>query len=497
MKQVRVRFAPSPTGALHIGGARTALFNWLYARRNGGSLILRLEDTDNQRSTQESAHGILEGLRWLGIDWDEGPDRGGPFAPYRQSQRLDIYQLYLQALLDAGAAYYCFCSPQDLAEEKARALKAGGDYKYSGRCRCLGKEVALQRVRDGYPAVIRLRAPASGVTLVNDLIRGAVEFDNSLMDDFIIAKSDGWPTYNFAVVIDDHTMDISHVIRAEEHLSNTPRQVLIYQALNWELPQFAHVSMILAPDRSKLSKRHGATSVQEFRDLGYLPQALLNYLALLGWSSGTDQELWDMKDVIPLFSLDQVSRSAAVYDLDKLTWINGHYISRAEPGMLLEEMLRSERVQAWLSDFTMDYLLAVVELIKGRAKLIPDLIDAAAYFFEPVSGYDAKGVKKHFAREDCAELLQAGLEVLSADQDFTLQSLEAALRDKAALMNVKAADLIHPLRLALTGRTNSPGIFEVAVLLGREKCLERIKQALEWIEANRIINAANTYSQLQ
>lgn len=482
MEQVRVRFAPSPTGALHIGGARTALFNWLYARKNRGSFVLRLEDTDNQRSTQESAHGIVEGLKWLGIDWDEGPDKEGRYGPYRQSERLDIYQRYMSELLDSGAAYYCFCSTKDLSEEKIQAKEAGRDYKYSGRCRCLNKAEAQQRVLLGEAAVIRLRVPVSGVTVVNDLIRGAVEFENSLMDDFIIAKSDGWPTYNFAVVVDDHTMAISHVIRAEEHLSNTPRQILIYQALNWNLPQFAHVSMILAPDRSKLSKRHGATSVQEFRELGYLPQALLNYLALLGWSSGTDQDLWNIKDIVPRFDLDHVSRSAAVYDLDKLAWINGQYISKADPTFLATELLRYERVQTWMCDFAMDHLIAVVELIKGRAKLIPDLIDGAAFFFEPVSDYDDKGTRKHFGRTDAKQMLQADLEVLSTDNDFTPESLEPRLRDRAAVMGVKAADLIHPLRLALTGRTNSPGIFEVAVLLGRERCLGRIKQALAWID---------------
>jgi glutamyl-tRNA synthetase len=486
INRIRVRFAPSPTGALHIGGARTALFNWLYARKSGGIFILRLEDTDSERSSQESARGILDGLAWLGLDWDEGPDRGGPYGPYRQSQRLTIYHQYLKALLDANQAYYCFCSNEDIAADKALAREQGRDYKYSGRCRHLDGEAAAQRVENGQPAVIRLRVPNTGITKVSDLIRGEVEFDNSLMDDFIIAKSDGWPTYNFAVVVDDHMMAVSHVIRAEEHLSNTPRQILIYQALNWELPQFAHVSMILAPDRSKLSKRHGATSVQEFRELGYLPQALLNYLALLGWSSGTDQDIWDVNDIVPRFDLEHVSRSAAVYDIEKLTWMNGHYISQARPESLATEMLRSTRVKHWMSSSSMAYLIEVVKLVQGRAKLIPELIEAAAYFFEEVNGYEEKGVNKHFARSDADKLLQADLEILTADTRFTLASLESALREKAAQMGVKAADLIHPLRLALTGRTNSPGIFEVAVLLGREKCLKRINQAIKWLDENRL-----------
>lgn len=484
IKPVRVRFAPSPTGALHIGGARTALFNWLYARKNGGSFILRLEDTDNERSSQESAQGILEGLTWLGIDWDEGPNKGGAYGPYRQSQRLQLYQQYLQLLIDTDQAYYCFCSNEELNAEKVKARETGQNYKYSGRCRHLDKEAAKQRINSGQPAVVRLRVPETGTTKVADLIRGEVEFDNNLMDDFIIAKSDGWPTYNFAVVVDDHLMAISHVIRAEEHLSNTPRQILIYQAFSWELPQFAHVSMILALDRSKLSKRHGATSVQEFRELGYLPSALLNYLALLGWSSGTDQDIWDVNDIIPRFDLEHVSRSAAVYDTEKLTWMNGYYIGQAEPESLAAEMLRSSRVKGWLADTGMGYLIEVVKLVQSRAKLVSELIEAAAYFFEEISHYDEKGVKKYFTRPDIKKLLEANLEVLETDGPFTLESLELSLRNQAALMGLKAGDLIHPLRLALTGRTNSPGIFEVVVLLGRDRCLQRINQAIKWVDDN-------------
>jgi glutamyl-tRNA synthetase len=426
----------------------------------------------------------LDGLAWLGIDWDEGPDKGGLYGPYRQSQRLRLYQQYLQLLIDTDQAYYCFCSNEELNADKARAREKGENYRYSGRCRHLDKEAARQRVRSGQPAVVRLRVPQAGVTRVADLIRGEVEFDNSLMDDFIIAKSDGWPTYNFAVVVDDHLMAISHVIRAEEHLSNTPRQVLIYRAFNWDLPQFAHVSMILAPDRSKLSKRHGATSVQEFRELGYLPRALLNYLALLGWSSGTDQDIWDVNDIVPRFDFEHVSRSAAVYDIEKLTWMNGYYISQAQPEALAAEMLRSARVQGWPDQTGRDYLIEVVKLLQSRARLIPELIEAAAYFFEEIAHYDEKGVKKYFARQDIKQVLEADLEILANDSAFTLDSLEASLRSKAAQMGLKAGDLIHPLRLALTGRTSSPGIFEVVVLLGRERCLQRIKQAIKWIDDN-------------
>jgi glutamyl-tRNA synthetase len=486
MNKIRVRFAPSPTGALHIGGARTALFNWLYARKTGGSFILRLEDTDSERSSQESAQGILEGLTWLGIDWDEGPEKGGPYGPYRQSQRLNIYQHYLQELIRSGKAYYCFCGSEDLAKERVTAREQGLDYKYSGRCRDLDEETIRQRLLANQPAVIRMRIPESGTTRVSDLIRGEVGFENRLMDDFIIAKSDGWPTYNFAVVVDDHCMAITHVIRAEEHLSNTPRQVLIYHALGWDLPQFAHVSMILAPDRSKLSKRHGATSVQEFRDLGYLPEALINYLALLGWSSGMDQDLWLVDDIIPRFDLDQVSRSAAVYDMDKLTWMNGQYITKARPESLAAELMHNTRVRQWVDDFGPAYLLKVIELLQSRVKLIPEIVADGAYFFEEVALYEEQGVKKHFCKANTVQLLQADLNIIASDVEFTAATLESSLREAARQSGVKAAELIHPLRLALTGRSSSPGIFEVAVLLGQKTCVSRVQNALRWVKEHAV-----------
>ena len=297
MDNIRVRFAPSPTGTLHIGGARTALFNWLFARKYNGKLVLRVEDSDIRRSREDSARGIIEGLRWLGLDWDEGPDAGGDFGPYRQSERIDIYSQYLKLLLEQDQAYYCFCTAEQLAAEKEAARQSKSDYKYGGHCRHISKNEAEERIRSGEAAVVRFKAPTDGVVVVNDLIRGEVEFDNRLLDDFILAKSDGGPTYNFAVVVDDHCMAISHVIRAEEHLSNTPKQILLYKALGWGLPQFAHASMILAPDRSKLSKRHGATSVQEVRDDGYLPEALINYMALIGWYSKEDRDFWTREEL--------------------------------------------------------------------------------------------------------------------------------------------------------------------------------------------------------
>ena len=327
-----------------------------------------LEDTDNLRSTEDSAAGILDGLRWLGLDWDEGPDIGGPYGPYRQSERLSIYQEYLQQLLDEGKAYYCFCTAAELHEQAGKSPAGKKNYLYDGSCLNLSPEQIAANLEQGLNPVIRLKVPRQGQTVVDDLIRGEVAFDNSLLDDFIIAKSDGWPTYNFAVVIDDYTMKISHVIRAEEHLSNTPKQLQVYQALGLTPPQFAHVSMILAPDRSKLSKRHGATSVQEFRDEGYLPEALVNYLALLGWSPGENIDIFPWEEMPQRFSLDDVSRSAAIYDLKKLAWMNGHYISVASIDRIVKLLEPEARQKGWLHADNIDYFNKVIDLVRSRAQ---------------------------------------------------------------------------------------------------------------------------------
>lgn len=477
MSKIRVRFAPSPTGSLHIGGARTALFNWLYARRNGGDFVLRLEDTDLERSKDDSARGIIDGLRWLGLNWDEGPDCGGDYGPYRQSQRLEIYSSFLQQLIDEKKAYYCFCLPDELQKEKSKAQEQKTTYKYSGRCRSLSPKEIQERLNRGMRPVVRIAAPQFGLTIVDDLIRGHVEFSNQLMDDFIIAKADGWPTYNFAVVVDDHTMKITHVIRAEEHLSNTPKQIAIYNALGWQHPQFAHVSMILSPDRSKLSKRHGATSVQEFREAGYLPEALLNYLALLGWSSGTDQDFWTLPELVEGFSLDKISRSPAVYDVDKLTWMNGHYIDRCDPDRLYSLLQDEASSRRWPVQEHPDYFKQIISLVKSRAKTTRDILEQADYFFQEPQYYDPKGVKKYFQKENSAFLLEKALELCSKCPDFKAFDLENHLRLLAEDLQVKAAELIHPIRLAISGRTNTPGLFEIMEILGRERCLARLKKA--------------------
>lgn len=487
-KNIRLRFAPSPTGALHIGGARTALFNWLFARHCGGSLVLRIEDTDAYRSRSDSTRGIVEGLRWLGLDWDEGPDMPGAAGPYYQSQRQDIYQRYAEMLLATGQAYRCFCSPETLDGQRRQAAAEKRNYRYDGACSHLSPEELAQKLARGASFVIRLRCPHTGVTTVHDKIRGEVEFHNELLDDMIIFKSDGWPTYNFAVVVDDHLMAISHVIRAEEHLSNTPKQLMVYDAFNWEPPVFAHVSMILAPDRSKLSKRHGATSVQEFRATGYLPESLVNYLALLGWSPGDDREIMGLDEIVPAFDLNGVSKSPAVYDLEKLAWMNAHYIAHLPLERLCRILEPQARAQGYLADSSTageeQYYRQAVALIRSRMKNLNDFAYDAAYLFRAVEAYEPKAAAKYFAPADAAPrlaTLRRELDALPEPFDATL--LEERVRALAAAQSIKAAQLIHPLRLALTGRGVSPGIFEVMELLGKERCRSRLDKAIEYITA--------------
>jgi len=327
MEEVRVRFAPSPTGYLHIGGARTALFNWLFAKSNGGKLILRIEDTDTERLKEDSVGQILTSLKWLGLNWDEGPEVGGESGPYFQSERKEFYKLEAEKLLAEGKAYYCFCTSEELEIEREKQRSAKLPFRYARTCRELPVEEAKKRIAAGEPCSVRIRIPKEGAVVVHDMIHGDVSFDLGQLDDFVIMKSNGMPTYNFAVVVDDHMMRISHVLRAEEHLSNTPKQILLYEACGFETPKFGHMPMILAPDRSKLSKRHGATSVEEFRDQGYLPQAIINYLTLLGWAPGNEQEIFTLQDTCQQFKFERMSKKAAVYDTKKLTWLNGQYLS--------------------------------------------------------------------------------------------------------------------------------------------------------------------------
>ncbi|GAQ25069.1 MULTISPECIES: glutamate--tRNA ligase [Tepidanaerobacter] len=482
---VRVRFAPSPTGSLHIGGARTALFNLLYARHNNGVFVLRIEDTDTERSTEESVNQIIRSLKWLGLDWDEGPEKGGPFGPYFQSKRLDIYKKEVDRLLAEGKAYYCYCTPEELAERREAALKAGRPPRYDGRCRNLTPEERKKFEDEGRAYTIRLKMPEKGQTVVEDLIRGTVVFDNSTLDDLIIVKSNGIPTYNFACVVDDNAMKISHVIRAEEHLSNTPKQIQTYLALGYKLPQFAHLPMILAPDRSKLSKRHGATSVEEFRDQGYLAQAIINYLTLLGWSPEGTEEIFGMDKAIKEFTLERVNKTAAIYDVKKLAWINGHYMRELDLDYITEQtipfMINKGIITEEYAKNNFEYIKKTVEISRDRAKTLDELADGIAFFFKDITEYDEKGVRKHFTKENAAKLLMLGAEALEKLEDFTHDKTEEALRSITDEMGLKASEIIHPTRLAITGRTVGPGLFDIIVLLGKEKTVERMRKAAEWI----------------
>lgn len=486
MSHIRVRFAPSPTGNLHIGGARTALFNWLFARHNGGTFILRIDDTDLARSTAESKQQILSALRWLGLDWDEGPEVGGPHAPYAQSERLPLYEKVAGELVEKGLAYPCYCTPEELEERRKRAMEEGKAPRYDGRCRHLSPQERSRLESEGRRPALRLRVPETGETVVHDFFRGDVVFSNEVLDDFIIVKSNGIPTYNFASVVDDAEMEITHIIRAEEHLSNTPRQILVFQALGKPLPVFAHVPMILAPDRSKLSKRHGATSVEEFRDEGYLPEALINYLALLGWSPEGEQEILSLSELVRQFTLERVGKTAAIYDIKKLTWINGHYLNEIDLDRVVELSIpflqKNGLVPEEIPEDLMGYIRRVVEVVRTRVKTLAEIADAAEYFFKNDFDYEEKGVKKHFQKDGVANLLQAAAERLALVEIFDLETTERVYRDLSEELGVKTGEIIHPTRLALSGRTMGPGLFDIMVILGKEKTLERLERAVHYIK---------------
>jgi len=487
MDEVRVRFAPSPTGYLHIGGARTALFNWLYAKKNGGKLVLRIEDTDTERLKEDSVSQILTSLKWLGLNWDEGPEVGGSVGPYYQSERKDIYSKMCQQLLDEGKAYYCFCTSEDLelAREKQRAAK--NPFRYERTCRDIPVNIAKERIAAGEKASVRLKIPADGDIVVHDLIHGDVTFSMGQFDDFVIMKSNGMPTYNFAVVVDDHMMRISHVLRAEEHLSNTPKQILVYNAFGFETPKFGHMPMILAPDRSKLSKRHGATSVEEFRDQGYLHQSIVNYLTLLGWGPGNEEEIFTLEETVKQFDFSKMSKKAAIYDTKKLTWMNGQYLSSLPLDEILPEtakfFIKAGLVdQDWL-DNNKDYFAKLVDVVRVRVKTLQEIADASEYFFKDVTDYDEKGVVKHFTPA-AAELLENCVEHLTALEEFNLETTEAIYNKMAEETGLSLGKVIHPTRLALTGRTVSPGLFDVMVLLGKEKTIARMEKAISFIKSH-------------
>ncbi len=486
---VRVRLAPSPTGPPHIGTMRQAIFNWLLARREGGVFVLRIEDTDRSRFVPTALEEIEASLRWLGLDWDEGPGVGGPHAPYCQSVRLPLYQDAARRLIDAGRAYECYCTPERLDGVRKRQREEKQPPRYDGRCRGEQGRAEAQREAGGRPPVVRFAMPREGQTVVPDYVRGDITFDSARLDDAVLLKSDAFPTYHLAMPVDDHDMQISHVIRNEEWLPSAPLHKLVFDALGYEVPVLVHTASILGPDRSKLSKRHGAQSALEYRDAGYLPDAVFNFLGLLGWSLDDRTEIISREEFIRHFSLDRIQKSPAIFDLEKLNWMNGHYMRSMEPqrlAPLIKDWLEKPAAEGGLPDavvrpIDLDYTARIVPLVRERVKLLPEARDMMAFFYLP-HGVDPDPVLllgKAFGddRQRAARLLaEARLQAESQD-DWSHAAMEAAYRALAERTGAKAGDLFMLMRVAITGRNVSPPLFETMELVGRERCIYRLGAA--------------------
>ncbi len=483
--EVRVRYAPSPTGLPHIGNIRTALFNWLFARHHGGKFIVRVEDTDQARLAPGSVEAILDGLRWLEIDWDEGPEVGGPFGPYFQSERLDIYHDLAQRLVSQGNAYHCYCSWERTDQgTRDRRTSASADC----RCRDLSQaEISELRSKTGQESeVIRFAMPKDGTTRVNDLIRGEVEWRNETLNDFIILKSDGFPTYHLAVVADDHLMEISHVMRAEEWLPSTPRHIQLIKALGFEPPQFAHLPMIMGPDRAKLSKRHGATAIGEYEHDGYLPEAMRNFMVLLGWSLDDKTEIMSTQTIIDNFSLDRVTKSAAIFDQEKLLWVNGMYIRELTPEQLAGRMMPflERDLPRELLPVDENYLRRIAPLLQERIKRLDEAAGMTSYFFQADQQFDTETlVQKGMDRDMTLSALKTALDELNAADDFQHEKLEAVLQAAGERLSLSRRQFFGVLRVAATGRAVSPPLFEMMEVLGKDSTVSRVQNALERFSA--------------
>ena len=465
-KEIRTRFAPSPTGYLHVGGARTALFNWLYARHHQGKFVLRIEDTDQIRSTEESTQAILDAMTWLGLGWDEGP--------FYQAQRVDIHREMVGKLIDERKAYYCTCSPEELEEKRKEALRAGKKPKYDGACR----EKGLTRSAD---SVVRFRCPDYGVTVVNDIIKGTITFNNEELDDLVIERADGYPTYNFAVVVDDAQMEITHVLRGDDHVNNTPRQMLLYEALGYKVPYFGHVPMILGADKARLSKRHGATSVMAYKDMGFLPEALVNYLVRLGWSHG-DQEIFSMTELVDLFDLSAVGKSAAIFNPEKLLWLNAHYI-KEYPLEELSSAIKPFWIDKGLDVSDRDFMSHAADDLRSRSKTLVEMADSGEFYFTDEVTYDPEAAKK-FLTPEVAAHLQAIISELPQYSDYSKAGVEQFLRRFTEERGVKLKIIAQPLRVALTGKTVSPGIDDVMITLGKERVVRKLEKAVDFIASS-------------
>lgn len=477
MSETRVRFAPSPTGHLHIGSARTALFNWLFARSTGGKLILRIEDTDLARSKKEYLDSILRDLQWLGLDWDEGPLKGGEFGPYFQTQRLSIYKKYALELIEKGKAYYCFCSPEELEREKADKTKAV--FGYSGKCANLTQPETTKLLEEIPNPAVRFKVEP-GITKFKDIVRGEVEFNNDTIDDFVIMKQNGMPVYNFAAVVDDYLMKITHIIRGDEHISNTPRQIIIAQALEFDMPHFAHIPIVLNPDKTKLSKRAGASNLLDFENLGYLPQGLVNFLALLGISYGDDADIMDKEEIVKKFTPERIINHPAVFDDKKLDAVNAAHI-RTLDNETLAELLKnfgSEKLKLNKNAKLIDDL---TPLYKDRIKTLKDFFDKTDFLFGDIKEYDASGVQKYFKDKFPKEAFEKVIDEFLKLENFNAENTENIIRQAAQTAGLGAGKLIHPIRLAASGRTETAGLFEILEILGKEKVIERMKRGINLI----------------
>ena len=466
MTQVRVRFAPSPTGFLHIGGVRTALFNWLFARQQSGKFVLRIEDTDQSRSTDESIQAIIEGMRWVGLDWDEGP--------FRQTERMEVYRSHALKLLELDQAYWCVCKAEELEARRKEAEAKGLSPRYDGRCRDRGIATPTG------DAALRFKAPQEGQIVVDDLIKGKIVFDHTVLDDLIILRSNGYPTYNFSVVVDDALMQITHVVRGDDHLTNTPRQVPIFQALGFPIPRFGHLPMILGSDKTRLSKRHGATSIMAYKDMGYLPEAMVNYLVRLGWSHG-DQEIFTKQELIENFSWKHVQTSAAVFNPDKLLWMNAEYIKTSPPGQVAEALvplLEQAGLGEEIRQVTSEWLAQLVVLVKERTKTLVEMVEWVKPYFGQVVTYEEEAARK-FLTPEMAPVLQRLLDRFEALPGFSKLVWEESFKRLVEEEGIKMGQLAQPVRVALTGRTASPGLFEVMEVLGRERTIMRLRQGSE------------------
>lgn len=481
-QEIRVRFAPSPTGPFHIGGARSALFNWLLAKKYNGKFVMRIEDTDLERSTKESEKNITDALEWLNITWDEGVDVGGSYGPYRQTERLDTYRTYTEQLLNEGKAYHCYCSEEELEETRQQQQSKGETPRYSGRCRHLTEEEIAQFTQEGRKPTIRFHVIENQQIVFKDMVRDTISFDSNGVGDFVIVKSDGIPVYNYAVVIDDALMHITHVIRGEEHLSNTPRQVVLYEALGFTPPEFGHISLILATDRSKMSKRHGATSVDQYRKLGYLPEAIVNYLALLGWSPVGEEEFFSLEELIEQFSMERVAKSPAIFDVDKLNYISAHYIKQATPEVVTELALPHLKAAGYIGDEIStekkNWLVAVIKELQGYISHGAEIIDHIDIFFNDDIKFENEDAAAIMVDADVPQVMDLFRTKLQALEVVDAPAVKALLKSITKELKLGGKKVFMPLRVALTGKMHGPDLDKIIALVGRERILDRLQATI-------------------